>query len=1012
MDTTAQHVAIKAEQPSDEFRAVHLLHEPKEVTLDSVRELANTRDVAKLKVGDSMARKILAELCDSMADATRQGDQRDWLRKIDKLTATSTTASRTTVAIVGQTGAGKSSLINALLDEEELLPTNGVRACTAVASEIVWNEVDDPQKAYRAEIQFRSIQEWDKELNNLFEDIMEDTAAGNEDQPSWRDPTSDAGIAYAKIRAVYPELTHSLLLKSKPERLLKDPRVSQVLGTTKKIAFSTAAELAAELAKYLDSVDKDTDTGPKENTGALALWPLIKVARIYCRSSILSGGVVLVDLPGTVDMNAARNAIAVDYLAQSNAVFVIAPIKRAVDDKSAKELMGKAFKLQLLMDGNYSNVTFICSSCDDINIKESIKSLDKNGRIKHAIARRRALEKLVEDKRVEVHQLEQQIQNLVPWCEFLQKEFKVWRRHNKNIAKGRPVFVPRVPSKRKQMAEDAHNDRGNSDSDSDDDEQVTAEQVKSKLDSLGEQLRTSSAECADAEDRCATAQAELAKLRNEQLKPELDIARLCIQKRNSECKKAIQADFANGVKEIDEAGKDYSNVNIALSNKRDYELVARSLPVFSISSKAYQQLDKGLDHCDDPVPGFINTEDTGIPALQTHTKALTMEDQIQKYKYFLTDFLTLLSSLVVVTAACSQLDALAIGPKPSELTQQQKDVELQNLKTQIDELSQRSTEDVWSITYQLRQQSRQKLSWKNSQAVKAGASKAPAIIARWYTPVVKGGYGLRSNSFKAICRRRGSKTSSPKARDFNTDLLDPYMTQISTCWEELFGDKIPALLDQLVPAMRRELDSFHEQMASRQTLSQCRHASLSFLGKHLVDHEKSFQRAIDTSMSEIQVIQREASRSFYPKMQNAMDDTYAKCFQCSGKGSYQRMKDIMHSAFPEEGGGKVYKVISKAALESIEETFAKIQEDLIGEVYQAIKELLYFDYQQVITAGEMMEASAVALGKCHSILGGVDDRFMSILNKEVDSPAAAQEPKPAGLLDVAASVVAQDSSIT
>lgn len=529
MASTAQDVAVKAEQPLDDFKDTQLLHARKEVTLDSVRAIVNTRDLAKLEIGDKLARKILVELRQAMSDAKWQEDQNVWLNRIDKLTATSTTASRTTVAVVGQTGAGKSSLINALLDEEELLPTNGMRACTAVASEIIWNKVDDPHQAYRVEIQFRSTQDWAKELNNLFQDVVEDSSAENEDQSTWGDPTSDAGIAYAKIRAVYPDLTHSLLLKSQPDRMLQDPRVSKILGTTKKVAFSTAAELAAELAKYLDSVDKVTDTGPKKNTGVFALWPLIKVARIYCKSSLLSGGVVIVDLPGTVDMNAARNAVAVDYLAQSNAVFVVAPIKRAVDDKSAKELMGKAFKLQLLMDGNYSNVTFICSSCDDINVTESLKSLDGNGVIQRAITRRRDLEELEKNRQVEVDQLKEQSQNLVLMCETLQKEVKSWKRHKKSIAKGRPVFVSHVPSKRKKMSEDTIESRGEIDSDSDDDEEVTAEEVESKLDSLDLQVRASSTNCTDIKERYATVQAELAKLKSEKIKPELNGTRLCIQ---------------------------------------------------------------------------------------------------------------------------------------------------------------------------------------------------------------------------------------------------------------------------------------------------------------------------------------------------------------------------------------------------------------------------------------------------------------------------------------------------
>ena len=51
---------------------------------------------------------------------------------------------RTIIGVVGNTGAGKSSVINAMLDEERLVPTNCMRACTAVVTEISYNDVGSP----------------------------------------------------------------------------------------------------------------------------------------------------------------------------------------------------------------------------------------------------------------------------------------------------------------------------------------------------------------------------------------------------------------------------------------------------------------------------------------------------------------------------------------------------------------------------------------------------------------------------------------------------------------------------------------------------------------------------------------------------------------------------------------------------------------------------------------------------------------------------------------------------
>ena len=62
-------------------------------------------------------------------------------------------------------------------------------------------------------------------------------------------------------------------------------------------------------------------------------------------------GACLVDLPGVRDANAARAKVAESYLMNCNQIWIVAPIKRAVDDGTAKELLGEQFKRRLLMDG-------------------------------------------------------------------------------------------------------------------------------------------------------------------------------------------------------------------------------------------------------------------------------------------------------------------------------------------------------------------------------------------------------------------------------------------------------------------------------------------------------------------------------------------------------------------------------------------------------------------------------------------------------------------------------------
>jgi hypothetical protein len=80
----------------------------------------------------------------------------------------------------------------------------------------------------------------------------------------------------------------------------------------------------------------------------------------------LHSGAVLVDAPGvrgtvaiiikppvhflifvSLDDNSARDAVVKAYLRETNSIWIVANIKRAVDDKTAKDMLGESFRRYL-----------------------------------------------------------------------------------------------------------------------------------------------------------------------------------------------------------------------------------------------------------------------------------------------------------------------------------------------------------------------------------------------------------------------------------------------------------------------------------------------------------------------------------------------------------------------------------------------------------------------------------------------------------------------------------------
>ncbi|KAG7460151.1 hypothetical protein MATL_G00218210 [Megalops atlanticus] len=251
------------------------------------------------------------------------------------------------VGVFGRTGAGKSSLINAILGEEDLLPCGTIRACTSV----IINVEGNAESKYVAEIESITREEWEEELHSLLEILSDE------------DEDSDmVEMAKEKIEAVYGEDGFG---KSVDYLMCCDEEVSKFLSPVlTTISHATASELSKEIHQYIRSDD----------TSIRSYWPLVKCVTIKVpnRQDILEH-VVLVDLPGTGDCNKSRDEMWKSYLSKCSYVWIVNDIDRAASDKDPWMILNSSIR-DLRQGGECRSITFICTKTDSINPQAYMRS--------------------------------------------------------------------------------------------------------------------------------------------------------------------------------------------------------------------------------------------------------------------------------------------------------------------------------------------------------------------------------------------------------------------------------------------------------------------------------------------------------------------------------------------------------------------------------------------------------------------------------------------------------------
>lgn len=271
------------------------------------------------------------------------------------------------IAFIGPSQQGKSSLINAIVGETILAVGGAVGACTCVITSVHHHSAEN----FRAEIDFISLEEWATELaavnSAATADPMDDDTVS--DREEWE---ANRQSAIEKFSAVYRGESLDRL-----PAILKDPN----LGLPRDIAFSMSRKrpliVTEDKAISLRNKVRRYLVGREQHEEG-QFWPLISRVRIYGNFSILSNGVVLVDLPGLNDPNPAREQVTKRYLEEARYLWLVCNSQTGIDRVFTQVLRENGFLFRLFLEGRLDVFLVIATRIDDMNVEAVLAQMGQD----------------------------------------------------------------------------------------------------------------------------------------------------------------------------------------------------------------------------------------------------------------------------------------------------------------------------------------------------------------------------------------------------------------------------------------------------------------------------------------------------------------------------------------------------------------------------------------------------------------------------------------------------------
>ncbi|RAL09954.1 uncharacterized protein BO97DRAFT_445045 [Aspergillus homomorphus CBS 101889] len=942
------------------------LSEKKKCNVDNVTD----QDVQTLEAAVGKGVKALENINKLFGEFDDWNDELEWLTRVSE-TQMKARKEKVIIGVVGGTGAGKSSLINALIDEKDILTTDCMRASTAVPVEVSYNS-GSPQ--YRAEVQFIEQKDWIRELEILFAELRdhsEELARGEVLKDA------EAAVALDKIMAVYPAFERQKLSESTPTELLEDTRITKMLGQTIDIEENNSKKFAQSLKSYIDSKGKKRER-PKSTTmktasglhpdsvedmeladRGIGLWPLVRVVRVFVPAKALSTGAVLVDLPGIYDSNAARVAVANDYMKCCSAHWIVAPINRAVNDKVARDLLGKNFRAQMHMDNAFSDITFVCSKTDDIAPTEVAQSLGLELPDIDGVG---AFPERLETLKIQLQAHKDCLSQIADKIDATEEEIEeLEERLAEDFDLDAASLLSPQKRKRASTAGDSREELLASTAvsenigDEDEDKDEASELVR-QLHELGARRKALNKQRRKIQRELEVCQ-----------RTEFDDLRSCIMARNDFSKHEIRHDFARTVAGLDLEDEQLDG-NPSQAPLRDYGELERDLSVFCVSTKAYQGLrSNSARNC--RVLGFSQLEQTEIPALQQYCIALTRKSREKTARRFLVALNVLLQSMSLWSSPATETSAKRRG---------EIEAGFRGALHDLTEALEKSRDACISASRSIIQQ---QITGHLDRAWRHGHKEYSSTVAGWNASSREGGFHWVT--YHALCRRQGVH----KTFNLNDQIAYPMISRTKPGWRKAFEGLLPDAYQQLGEDLKLAFSRFHSE-ALRWAQWELSRATSERLQRRLVALHESINQEVETLEDWTDQEKRKAKSRFSDNVTTGFQETYEAGGQHKGTGTLRAIRRTMSQPAGEKGI-PVFRDVTDKVGQAFEEWLRELDKKLERLVEGRLQEATQ-DYHCALLAPHLRSCSEEEMrlkARTYDLIRGVEVELQLGRLLELDHPS-------------------------